>query len=159
MKIASLSELKKELLTRSPEEVLALCLRLARQKKESKELLHYLVFEAEDEESYVQALKDDMDDDFEAINTSHVYWAKKSISKVLRGLNKHLRFSGNKRTEVEMRLYFCQKIKDLQVPIRKSVALYNLYQRQLAAINKALGYLHEDLRADYEYALEELREI
>ena len=49
MKTAAVKDIKQELLQRSPKELLALCLRLSRFKKENKELLTYLLFEASDE--------------------------------------------------------------------------------------------------------------
>ena len=54
MKTASISELKQELQYRSEKEIMELCLRLARFKKENKELLTYLLFEAQDEEAYLE---------------------------------------------------------------------------------------------------------
>ncbi len=49
MKPATLAQIKKELNMRSSDELLQLCLRLGRFKKENKELLTYLLFEAEDD--------------------------------------------------------------------------------------------------------------
>ncbi len=51
MKAASIQELKQELQHTSLKEITELCLRLARFKKENKELLTYLLFEASDAES------------------------------------------------------------------------------------------------------------
>lgn len=68
MKAASLAEIKRELKQRSPEELLTICLRLGRFKKENKELLTYLLFEAGDELSYIKLLKEDIDDMMEEID-------------------------------------------------------------------------------------------
>ena len=46
MKAATVAQLKKELQFKSQEEIMELCLRLARFKKENKELLTYLLFES-----------------------------------------------------------------------------------------------------------------
>ena len=46
MKAATLNELRKELQALSSKELVEICLRLAKYKKESKELLTYLIFEA-----------------------------------------------------------------------------------------------------------------
>ena len=51
MKTASIQELKQELQATSQTKLLDLCLRLAKFKKENKELLTYLLFEAHDEEA------------------------------------------------------------------------------------------------------------
>lgn len=54
MKAASINELKTELKHLETDELVALCLRLAKYKKENKELLDYMLFEASDERGYVQ---------------------------------------------------------------------------------------------------------
>ncbi|MEM9859515.1 MAG: hypothetical protein AAF843_19330 [Bacteroidota bacterium] len=149
MKPASLAEIRKELKNRDPEELAAICLRLGRFKKDNKELLTYLLFDAQDEAGYIEVVKYAIDDMMDEINRSHVYYAKKGIQKILRQLNKNIRYSGNKQTEVEILLYFCQSIRDSGIAIHRSNVLQNLYERQKVKINKALSTLHEDLQTDY----------
>ena len=57
MKAASLSEIKKELSNQDEKRLLELCMRLAKYKKESKELLTYLLFESNNEQTYVLGVK------------------------------------------------------------------------------------------------------
>ena len=57
MKAASLKEVKTELNHKSHSELLAICLRLSRFKKENKELLNYLLFEFSDEEKYIESMR------------------------------------------------------------------------------------------------------
>jgi len=119
MKAASLADIKRELKGRDPEELLAICLRLGRFKKDNKELLTYLLFEAGDESGYIQLLKDDIDDMMDEVNTSHLYYAKKGLQKIGRSLNRFLRYSGQKQTEVEVRLHFCECMKKSGIAIHK----------------------------------------
>ncbi|MEO9482749.1 MAG: hypothetical protein ABJG47_04860 [Ekhidna sp.] len=154
MKAASLADIKKELKQRTPEEVLAICLRLGRFKKDNKELLTYLLFEAGDEASYIDLLKLDIDDMMGEINMSHLYYVKKGLQKIVRSLNKSLRYSGHKHTEVEVRLYFCQCIKSSGIAISRHTTINNLYHREIKRIEKALSGLHEDLQADYKHELD-----
>lgn len=156
MKPASLAEIRRELKNLEPKQLAELCLRLGRFKKDNKELLSYLLFEAQDEASYIEAIKYDIDDMMEEINTSHIYYAKKGLQKILRQLNKNIRYSGNKQTEVEVLLYFCQVVRDSGIPIHRSTVITNMYERQKVKIQKALSSLHEDIQADYEHMLEEL---
>ena len=156
MKPATLAELKKELKLRSPEELLQICLRLGRFKKDNKELLSYLLFDAQDESGYVEAIKYHIDDAMEEINTSHIYYAKKGLQKILRGLNKYIRYSGNKQTEVEVLIHFCEAIKESTIDINRSNVIANLYDRQVSKIRKALAKLHEDVQADYRYQVDQL---
>ena len=156
MKTATVAQLKKELNYRSTDELLQLCLRLSRFKKENKELLTYLLFESENEEAYIQGIKEELDLQFEDINTSSYYYIKKSVRKILRTIKKYSRYSLKKETEVELLLYFCQKLDDFNPSIHRNRTLSNLYERQIAAINKKILALHEDLQYDYNQELEAL---
>lgn len=149
MKAATVSQLKKELQHRHPDELLALCLRLARFKLENKELLTYLLFEADDEQGYIETVKMEIDAQFLEINTSSYYYIKKSVRKILRTIKKYIRYSGNKETEVELLLYFCERLKHFSPSIKRNTALTNLYVRQLDFVRKKIGLLHEDLQYDY----------
>ncbi|WP_418500243.1 hypothetical protein [Flagellimonas sp.] len=158
MKAATIAQLKKELQFRSQDEVMQLCLRLARFKKENKELLTYLLFEADSEESYIEVVKQETDEMFSEINVNSFFYIKKSVRKILRTLKKYIRYSGDKATEVELLLYFCEKLKDFRPSIRRNTTLLNLYQRQLEYIAKKIPLLHEDLQHDYGLVLLELKE-
>ncbi len=149
MKAASLKELKEELNTLHPAQVLNLCMHLAKYKKENKELLTYLLFEAHDEQSYIKGIKEHIDEQFEGMNKSNLYLAKKTIRKILRTTKKFIKYSGSRQTEVELLIYFCKKIRNSGIILHSNTALGNLYQRQILKINKALSTLHEDLQYDY----------
>lgn len=157
MKTASVAELKKELGDLSPKELKELCLRLVKYKKENKELLTYLLFEAHDEESYIRDIKEETDLLFSEINSNSLHWAKKSLRKILRILNKYIKYSGNKQTEVELLLYYCRKLKDSGISFTYSPTLVQLYDRQIIKAEKALVKLHEDLQYDYADELASLR--
>jgi len=156
LKTASLNELKSELIKLKPEEVFSLCMRLAKYKKENKELLTYLLFEAIDEPGYIEGIKKEIDQQLEGINKNNVYFVKKSLRKTLRITNKYIKYSGSKQTEVELLIYFCKKMKHSGLPIFTVVILNNLYQRQIQRIKKALSTLHEDLQYDFQEDLESL---
>ncbi|SMD31670.1 hypothetical protein SAMN04488029_0027 [Reichenbachiella faecimaris] len=157
MYTASLSELKKELKLLSEVELLAVCLRLARYKKDNKELLHYLLLESGNEVFYVEQVKDDITEAFSTINPSSLYLAKKTIRKALRLATKQIRFSGNKQTEVEILLFFCQSLIGLSLPLNESKVLLNLLLNQIKKVEKALATLHEDLQYDYREVLDDIR--
>ncbi len=156
MKAATVSELKKELSTRAPKELLELCLRLSKFKKENKELLTYLLYEASNEAGYIESIKSAVDYEFEQINRKTFYFIKKSIRKILRNVKKYIRYSKNKETEVELLIHFCTKLKDFSPSFHRSVALSNLYYRQIEMIRKAVATLDEDLQYDFGIELEEL---
>jgi len=154
MKTSTISQLKKELQHYSNNELLELCLRLAKFKKENKELLSYLLFESHDESGYIENIKRDLDVQLEAINTKNYYWMRKSIRKILKNLKKHIRYSLKKETEVELLLYFCVQLKTMSPSIKNDKTLLNLFLRQVNYIQKRIETLHEDLKYDFQKQME-----
>jgi hypothetical protein len=159
MKSVSLKELSQELTYRTPKELRDLCLRLARFKKENKELLTYLLFESSDELAFVQGVKKELDVEFEQINRTSYFYIRKSVRKILKNTRKYIRYSKKKETEVELLLHFCARLKSLSPPIQRNTALMNLYNRQIDTIIKKVSVLHEDLQYDYSLELTELKKL
>ncbi len=156
MKTATISEIKRELRELPKEEIAALCIRLGNFKKENKELLTYLLYESQDLDSYILAVNQEMEDDFELINTSSFYFIAKSVRKILRGAKKHIRYTQSKKAEVEILLKYCQLMKSMSPSYTRSTVLTNLYERHLVSIQKALTTLDEDLQYDYQVELDKL---
>jgi hypothetical protein len=149
MRSSSIQELKQELSTLKAGELTNLCLRLARFKKENKELLTYLLFEAHDEDNYIRAVKTEIEELFGTINLSQLYFAKKTLRKIARVINKYSRYSGNKQTDMELRIFFCRQLLDSGIPFHRNTVISNLYDGQLKKIYAVLHTLHEDLQHDY----------
>ena len=133
-------------------------MKLAKFKKENKELLTYLLYDAEDEDGYIREIKEEVDLGFEEINKANLYYIKKGCRKNLRQIKKYIRYSKKKETEAELLLYFCSKIKELQPKQRSSQQMINMYERQLAMAVKAMSTLHEDLQYDFKLEIEKLEE-
>lgn len=159
MKAASINDIRKELAGRNARELQALCLRLARYKVENKELLTYLLYEADDEAGYVSALREDVDEMFETLPQGNVYFVKKGLRRILRLVNKFLKYSGIPQTEVEVRLHCCSKIVDKRVALSSSTVLSNMYLQQIRKVEAALAKLPEDLVFDYSQEFERLKKV
>lgn len=149
MKAATINELKQELLNEKPARLLEICIRFARFKKENKELLTYLLFEAHDTDAYIKSVKQEMDIHFETVNRSNVYFVKKTLRKILRITNKFIRYSGSNIAETELLIHFCTAVKEMGSSITGNPVIINIYQNQLKKINKAIATMHEDLQYDY----------
>ncbi len=156
MKAVPVKEIKQELNTLSHKEVQDICLRLSRFKKENKELLTYLLFESHDEAGYIESVKTYIDSEFEIINKDSYYYIRKSVRKILRNIKKYVRYSQKKETEVELLLYFCEKLKGFTPSIKRSTQLQNMYNRQLQLAKKHINSLHEDLQYDFNLMIEDL---
>ena len=159
MKAATIKVLKEELSHKTSNELLEFCLSLARFKKENKELLTYLLFEAANEDQYIKEIKEEMDVLFLEINTKSFFYIRKSVRKILTSIKKYIRYSKKKTTEVELLLYFCLKLKQFKPSISKSSRLQNIYDTQMRLVKKAIEKLHEDLQFDYTSIIEEIEEL
>jgi hypothetical protein len=158
MKTATVTELKKELKTRSQEDLVEICLKLSKFKKENKELLTYLLYEADNEQLYIANVKQEIDLQFLEINRKTPYFIKKSVRKVLRNTKKYIRYSKQKETDVELLLHFSSTLKNMKPSISRDSVLTNIFLRQIEVITKKINALHEDLQFDYERELEDLME-
>lgn len=156
MQSASLSAIKHELQHIPQESLVELCIRMAKYKKENKELLNYLLFENTNEQEYVSSIKKEMTAEFAEINVSTMFLAKKSIRRILRMANKYIKYSGQAETEIQVLIHFCKLLKALKIDYTTSTAMVNLYNSQLKKIKKAMQTLHEDLQYEYEKDLEEI---
>jgi hypothetical protein len=156
MKAHTLHQIQQELRSMEAPELVELCMRLAKHKKESKELLSYLLFEKNDESEYIQKVKLSIDELFQGINRSTAWTTKKGLQKVVRHLTKFIRNSSKKESELELRLYFCKKVRDTRINLNASTVTKNIYFREADKIKLIFSKLHEDLQLDYRQQLEEL---
>ena len=149
MKAASVKEIKSALENISQKELVDVCLRLVKFKKENKELATYLMFDGSDESGYISNVKVTLELLFEDVNTSNPYFAKKTYRKIVRVTNKFARYSNEATTEVDLLLFIAEKMKVQKKGIGKSTALENIYLGLVKKITKVVEGLHEDLQYDY----------
>ncbi|MDP4216720.1 MAG: hypothetical protein Q8927_11010 [Bacteroidota bacterium] len=149
MKPATIHEIKQELGTLPASALMELCLRLAKFKKENKELLTYLLFEASDEAAFIAAVKKEMDLEFDELPKSNHYLTKKSLRKILRGTARQIRYMGSAQAEVELLTHFCLMVRRRRIPLESSAVMNNLYRQQMKKIRAAIATMHEDLQYDY----------
>lgn len=159
MKAATIHELKLELQNIPAPQLTELCIRLAKFKKENKELLTYLLFESFDEQAYIENIKAEMLQQFEEINTSGVYFIKKSLRKIVRILHKYIRYAASAETEVKLLLFFCTTLKRSGIPVEKNPVIKNMYYAQLKKATKVIAAMHEDLQYEYIKEMEALTTI
>jgi len=157
MKAATVKAIKEELNMRSREELVELCLSLSKFKKENKELLTYLLYEVSDELSFINSIKEEIDLAFKEVNRTSYYYLKKNIRKILRNTKKNIRYSKKKQTEVELILFYCNKLKNFTPPISKSIPLTRIFEREIQRIEKIVTKLDADLQYDYGNEIEIIR--
>lgn len=156
MKSASIKEIKTALDQLAHKELLEACLRLAKFKKENKEVLTYLLFEKDNEPGYISSVKESLNLLFDDVNRSNVYFAKKTLRKIVRIANRYIRYSDDVTTEPELLLFVAEKIPALGFNLKKSAALENIYLSLLKKIKKSVAGLHEDLQYDFQKRINQL---
>ncbi len=149
MKTATVKEIKTVLENTPPSVLLQYCLRLVKFKKENKELLTYLLFEAGNEAAYVQSVNELLGELFLDVNKTNLYFAKKTIRKIVRTANRYIKYSDVDTTEPDVLIFVCENILALNINLKKNTALHNLYLSQIKKIRKAVSAMHEDIQYDY----------
>jgi hypothetical protein len=157
MKSASLHELKKELALLPAKDLVDICVSLAKYKKDNKDFLNYVLFESYDNAGFIAEIKNEIDEHFAELKAqNNLYYAKKSLRKLLRVLTKYCKYMNDKAITADLHIYFCSRLKSSGIPIRKSQLILNMYEQQLKKIKTLIGSLHEDLQSDYTRELEKI---
>ncbi|HXI00236.1 MAG TPA: hypothetical protein VNI52_08195 [Sphingobacteriaceae bacterium] len=149
MKPEKLITIKRELSGRSVHELTDLCLRLAKYKKENKELLNYLLFDADDPLMYAGQVKVFLEDDFKTLQ-KHSYYSTKSLRKILRIINRHAKYTASKTVELELLIWFCNNFLTYADTKSSHKPLHAIFTRQFQKIQNLIPKLHEDLAFDYQ---------
>lgn len=156
MRSASIDDIKKELKELPPKKVLELLLRIARFKKENKELLTYLLFESHNEHDYIRLLKTDINEQFAVISPTPVSVAKKQYRKILRGINRQIKYIGNKAASIELLLHFAATLRNQDTTLHPKLEV--IFLQQLAKAEKLLPTIDDDLKFDFQQQLDLLRD-
>jgi len=143
-----LQQIKKELQHIPHEQLAELCLRLVRYKKENKELLAYLLFEAHNEQDFIESVKAEAGFMFSQLPVQS-YFTAKALRKILKMLTKYTKFIGSKPAEVELLLNFCQNYIQYVVKQTSYKPIRLILTRQIEKIRTLISKLHEDLQFDY----------
>lgn len=156
MSTASLSDLKTRLLDKNPKELAEICIKLARYKKENKELLDYILNYDGEENRFIQKAKDEVNTQLDIDKQNNTRNSVKIIRKALKLCLKSIKYSGIKETEIELLLFFCLEIKNRYEKYYLNPVLKNMFDRQITKISKVISGLHSDLQFDYQQEIEKI---
>ena len=148
MKTEKLNVIKKDLNGLSAQQLAEICLRLSKYKKDNKELLNYLLYDAADPLAYAEQVKAFLEEEFKAM-PRHYYQSSKTLRKILRLMNRHAKYTASKQVELEMLLWFCYNFIKYADTRTSHKPLQAIFLRQLDKIKGILPKLHEDLQFDY----------
>jgi hypothetical protein len=155
MEIPSLAHLKKELSFLSEKELIDLISDLAKFSRDNKAFLYFKLNETSQPYLFTELVKEDLELAFQTANTRSHHFAKKSAQAIRRKLNKALKLSKNKTDQIDLILFFCEKLNEFGYLRFRNSIVENLYQVQLGKAKKLISGLHEDLKWDYEVKMKE----
>jgi hypothetical protein len=154
LKAEKLTILKKELLGKTSKDLVDICLQLAKLKVDNKEMLTYLLFDADDPMAYAQQLKEEMEPFFQGIK-NQPYLAVKQIRKAGKLILKYNRYTKHKEGELDLWIHFAKKISDSVYNDTNHKPLQTQLYRALQKSSKIIPKLHEDLQYDYQPLFDE----
>lgn len=157
MKIATLAEIKKELQHFSPKELIDLISDLSKFSTDNKLFLYFKLYGREQPDLFAEMVQEELIDDFRNGNQRNAHYAKKSAQAIRRKLNKYLKFTKNKPTQVELISFFCEMLYEYGYLMYRHPVIENLYLMQVGKVERLIGQMHEDLQFDYRDKVEELK--
>lgn len=156
MQIPSLAEIKRELSYLNEKELKEYIIELSKFSRDNKAYLFFKLYGRDQPGLYVQMVQEDLEFEFQNARGEHSYYAKKSAQKIRRKMNKLLKLSKDKADQLEVLLFFCERMKEYGFLKHSNTVIENLYKSQLSKAEKILAGLHEDLQFDYQNRIEEL---
>lgn len=156
MQIPSLAEIKRELSYLNEKELRDYIIDLSKFSRDNKAYLFFKLYGRDQPYMYVQMVQEDLEMEFQNARGDHSYYAKKSAQKIRRKMNKLLKLSKEKTDQIEVLLFFCEKMKEYGFLKHGNQVIDNLYKTQVAKAEKIISGLHEDLQFDYEGRIEDL---
>lgn len=156
MHSATIDTIKTELKQLPPKQVLDLLLRLARFKKENKELLTYILFESANESEYVEQVKKEIAEEMLEIDGLPGYQYKKQFRKIQRKINKPVKYIGNKSATAELYLHMIRMISEKKKTTYLAAFLEKIVQQYTVKIEKLLPGIEDDLAADIRKQLKQI---
>ncbi len=144
---ASVKEIKREMGHLNAAELSEVCIRLAKYKKENKELLHYLLFHADDPGAYAASIREELEDQFQQLGRQG-YQSAKSFRKILTLIGRYSRFTGSKQVEAEFLVWFCKRFLEYADTRSTYKPLTGIFGKQLNRLKGIADALDPDLGHD-----------
>ena len=157
MKIASLAEIKKELQHLPQKELIGLISDLSKFSTDNKLFLYFKLYGRDHPGLFAEMVQEELVRDFRNGNTRNAHHAKKSAQAVRRKLNKFLKFTKYKATQIDLISFFCEMLFEYGYLMYRHPVIENLYLLQVGKVERLLSQMHEDLQFDYQDKVKELK--
>lgn len=156
MKIASLAEIKKELKHLSEKELIEVISDLTKFSTDNKWFLYFKLYGRENPQLFSEMMQEELVKEFQNANKGNAHQAKKSAQGIRRKLNKFLKFTKDKATQIELIVFFCQMLFEYGFLSHRHPVIENLFLMQVGKIERLMGQMHEDLQYDFQNKVKEV---
>ena len=157
MKVASLAEIKKELKHLSQNELIDLISDLSKFSTDNKLFLYFKLYGRDQPDLFSDMVKEELINEFRSGNIRNYHHAKKSAQAIRRKLNKYLKFTKDKPTQIDLISFFCEMLFEYGYLMFRHPVIENLYRLQVGKVERLLSQMHEDLQYDYRDKVGELK--
>src|SRR5690606_36083693 len=138
-------------------ELITLIADLSKFNTDNKLFLYFQLYGREQPDLFTEVVQEELVRQFQTGNTQNSYYAKKSAQGIRRKLNKYLKFTKDKATQVDLIAFFCEMLVEYGYLRHRHPVIENLYLMQVGKVERLLGQMHEDLQYDYRDMLAELK--
>lgn len=152
-----LNDLKKELAHLNAKELLTLLLRMTKMKVENKELLNYILYYDEKPLEYAQSYVEELAKPI-IESRSNEFYLLKGLRKSKRLISKIFKITKSREAELSAVLALLEAFREhYPMPRFRNNTRYFIESLILKS-EKNLSMLNEELRLDYQYRIDELKE-
>jgi hypothetical protein len=152
-----LNDLKKDLAHLNAKELLTLLLRMTKMKVENKELLNYILYYDEKPLEYAQSYIDELVKPILECRTNDFYLLK-GLRKSKRLISKIFKITKSREAELFAVLALLEAFREHYPTPRFRNNTRYFIESLMLKLEKNLSLLNEDLRLDYQYRINELKE-
>ncbi|MFM7709422.1 MAG: hypothetical protein ACKO5C_00765 [Ferruginibacter sp.] len=149
-------ELRKRTADLQTSELIQLLSRLMRFKRENKELVAYELFVRDQPEVWFSEIRESFNSELETMNTSHPYFMKKTMRKLIRRAKTYARYAGDPAIESELFCGLLEVFNEHHLHVHPSDIVRKIYYDTFTRLEKNISKLHEDLQYDFERRLADL---
>ena len=133
----------------SVESLHRLLTRLMRFKRENKELVAFELFIRAEPENWFADIREECNVTLNEMNTSHPYFMRKTMRKLIRTLKTYARYAGDPAIEAELLCILLEAFHQKHLHEHTAEKIRKIVTDTQVRLQKMISKLHDDLQYDF----------
>jgi hypothetical protein len=133
----------------SVESMHRLLTRLMRFKRENKELVAFELFVRDEPEAWFADIRKECHATLDDMNTSHPYFMKKTLRKLIRTVKTYARYAGDPAIEAELLCILLEAFHQRRLHEHTADKIQKIVTDTQVRLQKIIAKLHDDLQYDF----------